>query len=637
MLLLLYWLAAALVLARRPDSRRAEWIVAGIGVLLAMGSAYLLSDLNPAFRILLGILQVLAAVVTLAWTAWPSPRRAATSEGMGFWWVYLATAYLLAVQGGGQNAGAGFAGALLALLGVATWLRFERARHGGFALGVIVVAASLQALWEHRGLLAIVQMPLQPVEHAIPFDASLPVPDGTSFLIAGLAVAVLRVATRRTPFAFEPWAWPCLLAVLPWIAMGEEWIGLTVAAVLAVAWVATRTRMAFAVWSAVLLAVPLVRSAEFAAYTIRYPGNRAGQPPTSAESLRLSQHYALSRLPAGEVVSAARLAHLMPSATATPRHIRARDFPALTPTIRPAGTPAWLFYSNNPEQVTEDAYSSPGASAVLARDRVPAGRGRIFASHFNEGVHPRDLVVQFRNLSDRPSRLVLSRRSALTDPQAAALLVDLGLEVWRRFATGAETIERELAAGGDWCDVIPAVLGDAILMADVETTSPLELTVAYTPRGGAPPVASQPARPLKYTQSRGVYLRPDAAMEADFDMDAGGIRLLPIEREPLLGLDSSLGSPRPDRLKGNFGAITHIRLAVRRSTDGAFRRFLAILIPGGGSATALYNGQPRSLPVYHGLVLANQPVSDRLDFAYDYTLPANSFAPLYLLVMPLKI
>ena len=184
-----------------------------------------------------------------------------------------------------------------------------------------------------------------------------------------------------------------------------------------------------------------------------------------------------------------------------------------------------------------------------------------------------------------------------------------------------------LPPGGTWQQRQENVLGDALVMEDVSCNQPLLCTVTM----GEPP-SNGAATARIQTQSRGLYLKPDQSVEATVDMVDGAPRTLAVNGPWLTGTDSSTQPPVADTLQGDYGAIAHLRLHV---TPGRYQRLLVVLVPRGGLTGALQADTAHMVSAGGGLVLINQRVVGPTMVDYDFTLPANSFAPVHFLVVPL--
>ena len=125
-----------------------------------------------------------------------------------------------------------------------------------------------------------------------------------------------------------------------------------------------------------------------AMFAVAYPRVAA-----SSDAPGLQQRFHLVRLQPGQVVKPRILASLFPPSLSRAGRFYTPGLPEASTTARQLAAPGWLLYSNNPEVVSEHdlRLSDP---AILCREELPAGAGRIFASHINPTANERTLLVE---------------------------------------------------------------------------------------------------------------------------------------------------------------------------------------------------------------------------------------------------
>ena len=101
----------------------------------------------------------------------------------------------------------------------------------------------------------------------------------------------------------------------------------------------------------------------------------------------------------------------------------------------------------------------------------------------------------------------------------------------------------------------------------------------------------------------------------------------------LKGQDHAVQPPRIDSLNGDYAAITHLRIQL---TPGSFRRMLILMVPRGGEVGALVDGHAYRSEAGGALVLFNQVPDHPTTFTYDFSLPANTYAPVHFVFVPLR-
>lgn len=309
----------------------------------------------------------------------------------------------------------------------------------------------------------------------------------------------------------------------------------------------------------------------------------AGLPPRADE------------LRPGQLLTAQQVASLTPAAG--PR-LRSPAIPELPATLTTEEQPSWLAYSNNPENIRR-LEPSP---LILFRETLPAGRGRLFASHFNTTGRSLKLLAELHNPDPGRTADLRLPESPVADPQ----------ELGTRTVWGMP--ERLLLQPGQRLRfALDLPFGNGRLIRDLESDSPVELTLAAATDGDVPLKGDVAVR--KSSQSRGLFPAPDRLLRAEHRR-GDGLRLLTLDRD---WLESAEG----ERLAGNYGALTRVELALGEPCA-------VVLVPTGGWA-ATAGGV--SLHAYEGLVLFNGPPGV---FRYTHVLTTNSYAPVRLLIVPVS-
>lgn len=569
--------------------------------------------LAGGFLVYGGLASSFLAPAVLAWVLLLTALAVggALRRDPAYWWLWAFVAWEAAFLGAtaGQAALPHLAGTLL--VGGA-WLFGRTPR---WVAGATAVAWAFVSLWQARGPLSY----FNPAPQPLPGSPLHPDP----LLLAALwALASLTLRWLPTPWAVSCVASLAHLGQTPWSLAPAALAG-----GLAIALAGTQGRRVAAGLAIVSTMVLTTLGLQIA----RFPPADPDAPPDSTAALDRWQQAALARMPEGSVQPSAALASAFPAGARRGTRVYRMAFPTLSTMRRRLCDPAWLAVSNNVESVT-DAQYPPSGRVILFRSPVPARPGRVFLSHFNTSLQPRPLVLELRNPDRaRSARLRWGRRGLFAQQRDS--LEDPGAEAWRRYTRSPEGGSSDLPPGGSQRVRLEGLLGNGVAMVDLEPDRPVELTVAM---GALPSGAMQdPALAPVGSQSRGVYPCPDEEVEGEVDLAAGRIRSYTFGEEWLTGLDAS-GPLRRDVLKGNYGAISHLRVRIRRPAGSEFRRLLVLLIPSGGFLGTAWEGDLRILHAHDGLVLLNREVPDGHEFRYDFSLAANAFAPAYVLFVPLR-
>jgi hypothetical protein len=345
----------------------------------------------------------------------------------------------------------------------------------------------------------------------------------------------------------------------------------------------------------------------------------------------------LQDVPPGTVLTVDELASYMPRAEVVRGTWDTPHLPLLVATAQPASEPAWMVVSNTPEYVFTPDFAGRD-TAVLCREQVPAGSGRVFVSHFNSSGMSRQVLVSYRNMdAQRPAHLVFSKSASIASGKLSAGL-DAGTELWRAYEVSDGAVAIAIAPSGSYVqtsDVLQGLGQNGLLMSDVQCDVPLEVTVAMS-SAWRPPDSDLPALARRSTQSRGLYLQPDRTIETDFVLDRGVPQRWSYDGPWLSGSDASLGTPVSDTLNGNYGAIVHFQVHVHRRAESAFKRVALLLVPRGGPASAVVDGHGVLVPTQAGAVLCNQPVDVDATLRFEFSLAANNWAPVHLVCVPLR-
>ncbi|MGE0492191.1 MAG: hypothetical protein AB7S38_23470 [Vulcanimicrobiota bacterium] len=415
-------------------------------------------------------------------------------------------------------------------------------------------------------------------------------------LVAGAAMAALVSNLWAAQHYFgqdtlSNWL-PLLFAGLALLARARVWASLTL---IATGWLlqggvemATPSWLRTAPWA--LPANPLffVPSLEFSPFWLGAAGlllALASLKWTHPGWLALLCLAALAGLPFGGPLSARKVASLVGQSG----HLHSSTIPELEARLEPLDQPKWLAYSNNPENIRR----LESDRLVLFEQTLPAGRGRLYASHFNTTGRHLELAAILTNFSDSPIRLECRPRAEASEPG----MTQAWDPVWPD--------QLELAPGHQFITRLPMGLSNGRLMLELASSGPLDYRLCLTK-----PDDSQLDGPLAERtggQSRGLFLAPDRRLRATYS-PADGPRLLTLDRNWLSNGD--------DTLVGNYGALTEVELQLSGES-------MVVLVPTGGWADGLYAFQGRVLHRGAG------------PFRYQHRLTTNSYAPVRLLLLPL--
>lgn len=318
------------------------------------------------------------------------------------------------------------------------------------------------------------------------------------------------------------------------------------------------------------------------------------------------REYRLTQLEKGQVLTAQELALLLPDDKLERGHVKFPKFARLAVTEEVAATPDWMLYSNNPEMV-----DSPGN---LYRGMLPAGTGRVFISHFNTHPPPAQLRLTLRNPGAQNATVTTSRKVWFD-----RLVPDAGTEMLRAYLSSQARETVTIPAGGSHQEGLDNLLGNGLCMADLTLDRPLEATVSMMTSPGD---VGGPVKALLSSQSRGLFLKPDRILKARVELGSEMLACEPLAQH-LKGLDGT----RIDELKGSYGALETVDFEF---TGPA----LVLLIPRAGYLGAVLDGRTYAINPYGALVLASIQQPGR--WQWTYSLPANSFAPNCLLIVPVR-
>jgi hypothetical protein len=330
--------------------------------------------------------------------------------------------------------------------------------------------------------------------------------------------------------------------------------------------------------------------------------------------------------------------------------------------------PAWLLMSNAPELIND--ITMPRRRGVLVAADLPAGSGRLLVSHANQFPMGEDFIIHATNMSpDEVAQVVL-------EPSAHANQVDIPASYRADALVGGALIEnyehatqvlplgwrppddvtRFAIRPGASVDMrlVPSAHGLSMFIGKLTTSAPLHVAVCAVPRDGKY-TEDTPLTQRTGSQARGLFDKPDVSVEANVDLsDMVPLRYVfgQSERDNRLGVleggnwmtgvdTTEPGHKDPQTNRGDFGGFTHFKAHVTADGPSKVRGAAFILVCGGRKA-AVPRGGPGSggsggkvtvLSQWNGLVLARVRVGD--DFSYDFTLPPNSWAPMYMVAVPL--
>lgn len=332
-------------------------------------------------------------------------------------------------------------------------------------------------------------------------------------------------------------------------------------------------------------------------------------------------------------------------------------------TTRRRENPAWLVLSNAPEVL--DEVSMPKARGVLVSADVPAGPGSLLASHSN--LHPlaQDLVLRIINRADEPADIYINPRATAQQnliPGAYSVDAAVGGLLARSYldalhappAVGwspPDGDRHRIIMQGRSSDVrlFSSLRGLGMSWLTLTSSTPLHLTL-YSVPNGAPLDDAVPVLPRLGSQRRGFFEHPDTGVEARIDLTDGETRRYVFggaERNNRLGIldggswmtgidSTEQGKREPQTNCGDFGGVTFFRATVNAPVGSPYIGVLFLLVAGGRKAAILPRppGRPCILNQWEGLLLGRTRVGET--FQYEFTLPPNSWAPVYLVAVPLR-
>lgn len=336
--------------------------------------------------------------------------------------------------------------------------------------------------------------------------------------------------------------------------------------------------------------------------------------------------------------------------------------PPLEATTRRRSDPAWLFFSNSPEFLNPT--SLPGRRGLLAAAEVPVGSGRVLVSHGNYHPMAMDYVLRMTNAGDTPAEVVLdprvsSRENLIpatyrVDAAVGGFLAETYLKAvkvppplgWRPADGERKRILRQRESSD--AVLVRDVRGLGTALASLTTTAPIRLSLYAVPSGGRIG-EDAPVLPRTGSQVRGLFQAPDMDVDATIDVSDGNPRRLVFgeaERNNNLGVldagnwmageDTTTGKTAEKVTnRGDFGGITWLKVAVKGGADGPYVGAMFVLVAGGRKSAVIgpKNGKAVVLPQWNGLVVGRAKVGETWEYAF--TLPPNSWAPVYLVAVPL--
>jgi hypothetical protein len=325
--------------------------------------------------------------------------------------------------------------------------------------------------------------------------------------------------------------------------------------------------------------------------------------------------------------------------------------------------PAWLLLSNAPEVL--DGTSEPRRRGVLVSADVPAGRIRVLVSHSSQQELSEDYVLRIENNSDEMlADVVLEPRVSAKEnviPGAYAMDARVGGLLASEFLAASrkplplgwhppDGDRHRVVRRGEVSDarLVTAVRGSGMSWLTLTSSTSLHLTVYSVPNGGTLN-ADDPVLPRTGSQARGLFAQPDQDVTASVDLASGNATRYVFggaERANpqglldggswMTGTDTTVpGAPQAQVNRGDFGGITHFQATVKGPADSEFVGAMFLLVNGGRKAAVLPldGGKPQVLGPWNALVLGKCKVGDT--FRYEFTLPPNSWAPVYMVAVPL--
>ena len=321
--------------------------------------------------------------------------------------------------------------------------------------------------------------------------------------------------------------------------------------------------------------------------------------------------------------------------------------------------PVALLLSNAPEVLDDRVL--PRGRGILAAADVPAGKVRLLVSHTNAYPLAEDYVLRMHNPGEEIADVVLdARATARQNPIAGAFAADttVGGALVRTFldlerngpAVGWRVVDgdrRRLIRTGQSSEtrLITQVRGLGMAWLTLTTSVPLHLEVCAVPSGGE--IGSAPVVSRSGSQVRGLFQKPDTSIEAVVDVTEGTPTRLVFggaQRDNpkgkldtgtyMTGTDTTGTSADPQTNRGDYGGITHLRITVKGTPQNHCVGATFVLVAGGRKAALLpvKDGKPVTVAQWGGLVLGRARSGET--FTYDFSLPPNSWAPIYLLAIP---
>ncbi len=324
--------------------------------------------------------------------------------------------------------------------------------------------------------------------------------------------------------------------------------------------------------------------------------------------------------------------------------------------------PAWLLFSNSPEILNHGTL--PAGRGVLVSADVPAGHGRLLLSHSNQQPFPEDFVLRIVNRGEYPAVVSLDPRAhACQDPIPGAFSMDamVGGNLAQRFFYSLRHVSHAMwqPIDGDHriliqhdgksdARLLSGVRGLGTAWVDINTNQPLHLALYAVPTGADIDDSAAPVLPRTGRQVRGLFRHPDLSIQATIDLASGKPQRYVFggsERNDkagqlkqgyyMRGTDTTEPGTSESLInRGDFGGITWFHGTVKAPPGSLYHGALLILVAGGRRVAVLplHGGPPVVLGQWSGLVLGRVRVGQ--SFTYPFTLPPNSWAPVYLVAVP---
>ena len=335
------------------------------------------------------------------------------------------------------------------------------------------------------------------------------------------------------------------------------------------------------------------------------------------------------------------------------------DFPSMDATEQRAGGPSVLLLSNSPEVLSSSTL--PKRAGVLLRSQVEPGSFRVLSSHSNATGSAYDLVLRAEAVGTEAAELQVTRHHVATAnliPGTQRLDSMVGASLLAHYLSNDSDSDVTRLARGTSRIVMPGTPSDLPLVRDFRglactlteatTSAPIKLSLAAIPNGGTLDEGLK-ALPRVPPQVRGRFAQPDLQVTARVDVRAGTpqryvfgkaertqARGMLAEGNWMRGSDTTLDAVEPMLNKGDFGGFTQMHVEVAPSEASQFRGALLLLVSGGPKAAICAPGMRHGavLERWRARVVARLRAGESWD--YTFTLPPNSWAPVYLVSVPLR-